>query len=225
MTQIQPLEVALNRNGWSLRKFSSILDFGCGTGDYSRELCWVAPNAQLFGVDIDSISVAEAQRSCQRGNFHTNKAVPPLEFKDGQFDLVWCFGVFTNISESSHKIWLKELARVLSPSGVLICTTHSYEHLRRMAVFSPDHIGKYEIPGTIEEFISQSCGFHYVSPPNWHPDYGWAVISEEYVTTQWPDYSGLSLIDYVEAAFETYPEGCQDIVILAKEPAARHFKI
>jgi len=218
MNQVQPLELALNRNGWSLRSFSSILDFGCGPGRLSQHLCWLTPNAQLFGCDVDPMSVAEAQRSCPRGHFHANKPMPPLDYEDGQFDLVWAWGVFTNISESSHRDWLKELARVLRPGGVLLSTTHSHEHLRRMAVFSPENLKKYNFAGSVEEFIQSGDGYHYVSPPNWHPDYGWAVISKDYVTSRWPDYSGLSLVDYSEGAFETYPEGCQDIVIMVKEP-------
>jgi SAM-dependent methyltransferase len=217
MNQIQPLEMALNRNGWSLQGFSSILDFGCGPGRLSEQLCWLVPNAELYGCDVDPMAVAEAQHSCPRGNFHANEGMPPLEFEDAKFDLVWCWGVFTNISENSQKAWLKELARVLRPGGVLLSTTHSYEHLKRMAIFSPDHIDKYKLPGTVDEFIDSECGFHYVSPPNWHPDYGWAVISKDYVTNNWPDYSGLSMVEYSEGAFETFPEGCQDIVLMSKK--------
>jgi len=216
MNQIQPLELALNRNGWSLKSFSSILDFGCGPGRLSERLCWLTPNAQLYGCDVDALAVEEAQHSCPRGEFHANNGMPPLKFEDGKFDLIWCWGVFTNISEASHKAWLKELARVLRPGGVLLSTTHSYEHLKRMAAFSPEHVKKYNFPGTVDEFIETGCGFHYVSPPNWHPDYGWAVISKDYVTNNWPGHSGLSLVEYSEGAFETYPEGCQDIVILVK---------
>ncbi len=126
-------------------------------------------------------------------------------------------GVFTNIPEHSQKAWLKELARIIQPGGVLLTTTHSCEHLKRMDTFSPSHLEKYNLPGTVDEFVSSGYGFHFVSPPGWHPNYGWAVISKDYISTNWPSYSGLSLIDYWEAAFETFPEGCQDIVILAKD--------
>jgi SAM-dependent methyltransferase len=218
MNQIQPLEAALNRNGRSLRNFTSILDFGCGHGRLSQHLCWLMPDAQLYGCDLDPMGVAEAQRACPRGHFYTNKVTPPLEFEDGQFDLVLCWSVFTNISEWSHQIWLRELARVLQPGGVMLNTTHSHEYLRRISVFSPESLAKFNFQGSIDEFIESGKGFHYVSPPHWPADYGWAIISKEYVTSKWPDYSGLSLVNYSEAAFETYPEGCQDIVILAKSP-------
>lgn len=225
MNQIQAVDLALNRNGWSLQNFSSILDFGCGPGRLTQYLCWLTPNAELFGCDIDAIAVAEAERLCPRGHFLANDATPPLAYEDGQFDLVWCWGVFTNISESSHRVWLRELARVLGPGGVMISTTHSHEYLKRVAVFSPEKLEKFNFQGPVEQSIQSSNGYYYVSPDHWPPDYGYAVISKEYVTSHWPDYSDLSLVAYSEAAFETYPEGCQDIVILAKDPVQRHFDV
>ena len=223
VNQIQSLDLALNRNGWSLGSFSSILDFGCGPGRLSQHLCWLAPKAQLFGCDLDPEAVIEAQRSCPRGHFHANQAMPPLVFEDGQFDLVLCWGVFTNISEASQRVWLKELARVLRPGGVMLSTTHSHEYLKRVAVFSPEQLQKWNFSCSVEEFIQLNDGYYFVNPDNFPPDIGWTVISMEYVTTRWPGYSGLSLVAYSEAAYETYPEGCKDIVILAKEPIQRHF--
>jgi len=37
------------------------------------------------------------------------------------------------------------------------------------------------------------------------------------VIARWPQATGLRLLDYVEGAIESYPEGCQDVVLLAKE--------
>ena len=218
INQIQAMNLALNRNGWELRRFSSILDFGCGTGRLSQHLCWIAKGAELFGCDIDSEGVKEAQRLCPQGRFVTNNPMPPLAFEDDQFDLIYAWVVFTNLSEESHRAWLGELGRVLRPGGVLISTTHSYEYLKRVEAFSPEYLQKWNISGTVEEFIKSDIGYYYVNPDHYPPDIGWSLISKEYVTTNWPVYSSLSLIDYSEAAFETYPEGCQDIVIMAKEP-------
>lgn len=225
VNQIQRLESALNQNGWSLGDFSSILDFGCGPGRMTQHLCWLASNAQIFGCDIDPDAVIEAQRLCPKARFHANDPSPPLAFDNGEFDLVCSFQVFTNISEASHQVWLKELARVLRPGGVMLSTTHSEEYLKRVSVFSPEYLQKYNFPGSVEEFIQLKDGYYYVSPDHWPQDYGFAVISKEYVTTRWPDYTGLPLVAYTEAAFETYPEGCQDIVIMAKDPIKRHFDV
>lgn len=223
MNQIQGLESALNRNGWSLQNFSSILDFGCGSGRLSQYLYRLTPKAQFFGCDLDSHALIEAQRLCPNGHFQVNNSRPPLDFDTGQFDLVLSYSVFTNISEASHMAWLTELGRVLQTGGVMLHTVHSYEYLRRTAFFSPENLEKYKFPSPVQE-LSQSRGeYHYISPDGWPPDYGFAVISKDYVMTRWPGYTGLSLMDYEEAAIESYPEGCQDIVILAREPVQRHF--
>ena len=114
---------------------------------------------------------------------------------------------------------------MLRPGGVMISTTHSQEYLRRVAAYSPEKLEKFNFQSSPEESIRSSDGYYYVSPDHWPPNYGFTVISKEYVTTHWPEYSDLTLVAYSEAAFETYPEGCQDVIILAKEPLQRHFDL
>ena len=114
---------------------------------------------------------------------------------------------------------------MLRPGGVMLSTTHSEEYLKRVSVFSPEYLQKFDFPGPVEEFIQLKDGYYYVSPDHWPQDYGFAVISKDYVTTRWPEYTGLSLVAYSEAAFETYPEGCQDIVIMSKDHIQRHFDV
>ena len=63
----------------------------------------------------------------------------------------------------------------------------------------------------------------FTNPPLWPPDYGFTVINKDYVLSQWPKYTGLSLVGFEDGAIESYPEGCQDISILAGESARRHF--
>jgi SAM-dependent methyltransferase len=218
LNKLQSIENVLNQNGLAFESFSSILDFGCGRGLLLRHLPWIAPNAKLFGCDIDEQSLAECRQSCRQGQFQVNGARPPLEFQDGQFDLIWSYSVFTNLSEICHAAWLKELGHKLSPGGVMLHTIHSYEYVKRAAKFSPDRLEKYGIEGTVEAFMSAGSGYHFVPYSSDTPDYGATIISEEYVRSNWPEHTGLTIKDYVAGAFESYPEGCQDMVLLAKGP-------
>ena len=84
-------------------------------------------------------------------------------------------------------------------------------------MFSPESLVKYELPKSVDDLAQSSCGYHYVVDNPSMPEYGLTIISKDYVTTRWPHYSGLTLVDYAEGAMESYPEGCHDIVILAKE--------
>ena len=43
----------------------------------------------------------------------------------------------SNISCEDHLAWVSELSRVLKPGGLLLQTIHSYELLKRLAMFSP----------------------------------------------------------------------------------------
>jgi SAM-dependent methyltransferase len=218
LSQIQACERSLNRHGYSLTRFSSILDFGCGLGRLTEYLTGIAQRAALFGCDVDADSVTVCQRQCPSGNFYVNAPQAPLEYEDEQFDFIWSYSVFTHFSEPVHVMWLKELARVLAPGGVMLHTTHSSEYLRCIATFNPAALDKYQLPDGVEGFIQDKQIYHFQPFDPMTPDYGLTIISKAYATDVWPSVSGLTLAGYVEGAIEAYPEGCQDIVILAKQP-------
>ena len=162
--------------------------------------------------------IQDCRRKFPRGVFITNEPTPPLGFEDEQFDLIYSYSVFTHLAEPNHAAWLKELGRLLRPGGVMLHTTHSYEYLKRAAVFSRESIEKYRLPEPVEAFIQLPDRYHYVMDNPETPEYGSTIISKEYVMTKWPHYSGLRLCEYAEGSIESYPEGCHDIVLLVKDP-------
>jgi len=216
IAQLQSIERAINRNGHSFLKFDSILDFACGNGRLTQYLPSLFPQAKIFGCDIDRDSIEQAHSRCPSGIFKTNGIQPTLEYKDEQFDFIYSYSVFTSLSETSHQGWLKELARVLRPGGVMLHTTHSYENIQRLAVFSPHILEQFDLPEPVAEFVQACRGYYYVPYSPETPDYGLAIISTEYVAKKWPEYTGLDLVEHKVAAIENYPFGPQDFVILAK---------
>ena len=217
LNQIQRFESVLQRNDCSLKSFSSILEFGCGFGRLAQYMFQIVPQAQISGCDVLEDAVAECRRKFPQGHFVVNDPTPPLCFDDMQFDLIYSYSVFTHFSESNHAAWLKELARLLRPGGVMLHTTKSCEFLKRAAIFSPEVIEKYELPEPVDAFIQSSHPYHYVVDNPSMPEYGLSIISKNYVLTKWPHYSGLMVVDYVEEAIEAYPEGYHDIVMMVKE--------
>ncbi len=217
LNHLQKFEAVLIKNGRSLRQFKSILDFACGYGRLTKHLFELVPEARIYGCDIQSDLVSRCQRNFPKGNFIKNEVKPPINYGDFQFDLIFSYSAFTHLSESNHAAWLQELARTLMPGGVMLHTTHSFESLRRAAFFSPESLSKYNLPESVDLFTSHSDKFHYAVNDLSMPEYGVTIISKEYVMKRWPDYSGLILVDYVEGAIESYPEGCHDIVMLMKE--------
>ena len=113
------LELSLARVvGTDLASFSSMLDFGCGCARVLRAVRQQS-KAKLHGTDID----AEAIEWC-RANYSTmakfgiNQAMPPLEYGDAMFDLVFSVSIFTHLPEDMQFAWLKELQRVTMPGGI-----------------------------------------------------------------------------------------------------------
>ena len=98
----------------------------------------------------------------------------------------------------------------------MVHTTHSYASLRRMTLFSPERIANYRLGKDVETFIDEGRGYHYVAYRSEESEYGLAVLSKEYVLSLWPQVSGLKIVEYIEGAIEAFPEGCQDLVVLAK---------
>ena len=216
LNQLQRFEAVLNRHGRSFRTAQSIQDFGCGYGRLTQHLLEFAPGAAISGCDVDHGAIRSCQRKFPRGSFVTNHPTPPLPSSVGQFDLIYSYSVFTHLSEPNHQGWLKELSRHLKPGGLMLHTVHSAEYLKRAAAFSPEQLAKYRLAGLVETWLPSHHGYYYIVEEPSRPEYGYTLISRDYIVERWPRYAALALVDYVEAAIEAYPEGCQDIVVLAK---------
>ena len=99
----------------------------------------------------------------------------------------------------------------------MVHSTHSYSALRRMAMFSPGRLAPYGLGQTPEEFIALGSRYHYVAYHSSQPEYGLAILSKEYVLSEWPKVTGLKILEDVEEAIQAFPEGCQDLVILGTQ--------
>ena len=110
-------------------RFQSILDVGCGTGNWLIEFASTYSTAKtLVGIDISELmiesarSYAEEQQVSDRVQFQVGDALHTLEFASDSFDLVNLrFGM------SYLRTWdwpdvLKEFLRVAKPEGVIRVT-------------------------------------------------------------------------------------------------------
>lgn len=216
LNQLQRFEAVLQSRGFSLRQFTSMLDFGCGPGRHITHLLRVLPQAQIFGCDISRRNIDRCRKAYPMAHFFQNTVGPPVEFDNNQFDFIYSYSVFTHLTEENHKKWLRELARILKPGGVMLHTTHSYECLCRLQFWSPERLDKYKVREPIEALTMPEERYHYAPESELTPEYGYTIISQEYVMNNWPKYSGAKILRYVPGAIEAYPEGCQDIVLMEK---------
>jgi len=99
--------------GVSLDRNSMILDYGCGSGRFVKELNEQGYNA--FGCDIKIDS--ELKDLLNQGLIRSIEQDPyRLPFEDNTFDFIYSFSVFEHVQNYSESI--AELARVLKPNGI-----------------------------------------------------------------------------------------------------------
>jgi len=194
---VKDLRAALAKQGRQLESFQSVLDFGCGSG---RTLIWLDPNHhRLYGTDIDAEAIRWCAHGLPRMTFETNEALPPLRYEGSKFDLIYAISVFTHLSEDYQFTWLKELARITKPGGMLLLTVHG------------DFISSHSLPADLLEKRRRE-GFVFLANDYWKgkfPDwYQTAYHTKEYVRREWAKF--FDVVDYVDRGVNRH----QDLVVL-----------
>lgn len=127
---VRDLNRALSFLGKSVEDYESILEFGCGCGRIMLWLEHVGAKASLHGTDIDERAIKWAQENMPYATFKVNGGMPPLDYPDATFDLVYNHSVFTHLDEEYQDAWLAELRRVTKPGGTILLTVHGDDALR-----------------------------------------------------------------------------------------------
>ena len=111
------LRAALVRPGVEL-----LLDVGCGTGCFLREIKANHPRLQVIGLDLSPYYLGVARQKLQpwsRARFVQGLA-EAIPFGDQQFDAVTCIYLFHELPPEVRRAVVDEVRRVLRPDGVLI---------------------------------------------------------------------------------------------------------
>jgi SAM-dependent methyltransferase len=92
-----------------------IMDFGCGIGSATPFIREFFPKADIVGVDLssDSIDVARSAHADSNIRFETG-----LESSGGNFDLVFCNGVFHHINPPERGEVCRAIASALNEGGI-----------------------------------------------------------------------------------------------------------
>ena len=156
----------------------SLLDIGCGTGQFLEMLSQRAPEVMLSGLEPNLQMLAKAQAkfadriNCVEGWAHE------LPFKDASFDFVTCNNMFHYIDEPLQA--LTEFKRVLRPNGQLILMDWCadfwtmklnalYLDMRKMA-----HVKTYKQQEL--EAMLQALGFRHVVVERAKVDLFWGMM-------------------------------------------------
>jgi len=93
-----------------------LLDWGCGCGRMAK---YLAGECDYTGIDIDAEAIAWCRANIPRGRFELQGLEARTNFAAGAFDAVIGISIFTHLREREQLAWLKELARITAPGGVI----------------------------------------------------------------------------------------------------------
>src|SRR6266550_1768766 len=96
-----------------------VLDFGCGVGRVAAPLQQIWPGGSVVGVDVDATAVAWCEKHL-RGEFRVIQPGTALPFPDCAFRVAYTINVFTHMNEAEQFNALREIHRVLAPSGLFV---------------------------------------------------------------------------------------------------------
>ena len=98
-------------------KTITILEIGCGTGEYTGRIGKLLPKSKIIGIDISSNVLKIAQRKMKIQNvIFKNASAYNIPLRNNSVDVVCAFYALHHLN--SKKV-LKEFSRVLKPGGVL----------------------------------------------------------------------------------------------------------
>lgn len=106
-----------------------VLELGCGVGRIGRELA--DDCGEWHGADISSNMLAVAsERLADKPNCHLHKLdrTDLSAFPDAHFDKAYVAAVFIHLDKEDVFLYLRELARVLKPGGLLYFETWNLAH-------------------------------------------------------------------------------------------------
>lgn len=115
------------------------LDVGCGTGG---TLDWLRPYGQAIGLDMEPLALEFCR---QRGyNDLVLASATSLPFADSSIEAVVALDVLEHIAD--HTTAAREIARILTPGGMLYVTVPAYRSLWSSHDVALMHVRRYLAP-------------------------------------------------------------------------------
>jgi 2-polyprenyl-3-methyl-5-hydroxy-6-metoxy-1,4-benzoquinol methylase len=134
-------------------KFSSgtVVDFGCGEGDFLSEL---PVNLRRIGIDFSEVAIATAKTKYSSIEFWHGSVDQLLELR-GNVECLTSFGTLEHIA--NPKDLIHDLLRCLTPNGKLILTCPSFLNIRGVIWMSL--VKLFNVPMSLSDR-------HFITPNN-----------------------------------------------------------
>jgi SAM-dependent methyltransferase len=189
----------------------TILDFGTGWGRMARMFMKDIQPINIYGCDNDWGRITAARRCNPQINFIHSHPLPPSPFRSDMFDYVVTYSVFSHLDEFAATKWIRDLARITRPLGLIVLTTEGAAFFdlcadARRRLDNGEQLDDWKsalakaFPDLDKAKQDYENGQFIFSPTRGRPPrltarYGDAAIPEGYVRRAW---TFLDLIDFVD---------------------------
>ena len=141
----------------------SVLEWGCGPGRIIRHLpATIGGGCTFYGTDYNERSIAWCRANIPEVEFSVNPLLGKVPYANATFDVIYGISIFTHLSEPAHFYWIKELYRLLRPSGILLITTQGDNFRVKLtpAELSTYDTGQLVVRGNVVEGHRTFAAFH-----------------------------------------------------------------
>ena len=124
-----------------IQKNNKVLDTACGDG-YGSKLLIDTEADEVWGGDINQQAIEAAKNKYSAENLHFRVMdVTDIPFDDNYFDRVVSFETIEHIK--NYQSFIKEIKRVLKPSGKLIISTPDRQITKKLNIDNPFHLREF----------------------------------------------------------------------------------
>jgi 2-polyprenyl-3-methyl-5-hydroxy-6-metoxy-1,4-benzoquinol methylase len=202
----------------------AILDFGCGWGRIIRFFSKDLDESKIYGVDCYDEMIQLCRSQNLRGNFQIINPMPPMNFSNDMFDIIYLYSVFSHLSEEAHLAWIQEFSRILNAGGVIIASTRPRNFIEHCVKTSKKtNVAVWELGPSLsftnyQDALRDYDAGKFIHCPTGGPGvldksfFGETCIPKQYVETVWTRY--FSKVDYITVAEHRTSD--QDIIVAIK---------
>jgi SAM-dependent methyltransferase len=194
-----------------------VFDFGCGCGRMTRFL-HLSDRYETIASDANPDHVTWCQANLANVRTFRNGLEPPLGLPSGSIDFCYALSILTHFPRPRALAWMRELARIVTPGGVLAVTIHGPRALdvldrsdphRKLFGFSPEHVAEVRSAVAADGFLFLPYREPELHAANVGDDYGSAFFDPA-ITDIWPD--ALELIEHIPGGIRDW----QDILVFRR---------
>ncbi|CAH1758992.1 1648_t:CDS:2 [Entrophospora sp. SA101] len=98
---------------------AKVLDCGCGSGKWIKEMAIAYPNSTFIGIDLSVSLTPDGNEKPLNAGFLEVNIIEGLPFPDNTFDYIFQRNMISAFNDSQWPIIVKEYSRVLKPGGYL----------------------------------------------------------------------------------------------------------